>query len=152
MIWSPLPRVAKAASSTGYQTQHFFSSLSFCVAAQCQERKHSLMKRHKPMSPLCQNRDHYGKQKIPFWRGHVEWILEMLHSFYKIFGGCPRKRKNRTRLSMCDTQQCKILSVTHAGWSRKYLSLIFSLHIFHLNTWQKKVSLLYLVYFRPKKW
>lgn len=135
-IWSSVHRAAKAASSIGYQSQHSSSSLLTTVAAQGSSipsllwRKHSLTKsHHKALSRLFQNRDHYEDQKIWFWWACVRWILKILYSFYKIFGGCLRLRKNGTWLSMCDTQQHKILSITHAGWSGKDLSVMFSSHM-----------------------
>ena len=74
-VWNLVPRAAKAALSIGYWSQHFSSSLFFSVATQGATRpsllwrKHSLAKRHEPLSPLCQNRDHSEKQKIQFWWG-----------------------------------------------------------------------------------
>lgn len=132
MIWSPLPRVEKAASSIGYQTQHFSSSLSFCVAALASTRQGSILWwrgiNHCLLFFL--NRDDYEKQKIQFWWGHIEWILQMLccTAFTKYLGNV-LEGERIGHDSMCDTQQRKILSVTHAGWSRKDLPVMFSLHM-----------------------
>lgn len=158
MIWNPVPRAAKAASSIGYQSQLCPSFLFFTVAAQGStkpsllSRKHSLTKRHEPLPPLCQNKGPLGKLKdlvlVRGWGVNFRTAVQLLQN---IWG-----------MSQNEGEQGMTQYVWHpAPWDPFYYSCrmerkrsvsnVRFIHGFHLSTWQKKFSFLYIVYFRSKK-